>query len=66
LESSTKAIRRALGLPIDPDRSFQVSSKDFEAVLREILVHAEKRMEPDAFMMFIRDCQAVCAKQFGY
>lgn len=65
-ESSNKEIRRALGLPVDPDRTFQVSSKDFEAVLRAVMDLAEKRMEPEAFAGFVRDCRAVLAKQFGH
>ncbi len=65
-ESSNNAIRRALGLPVDPDGSFQVSSKDFGAVFRAIMDLAEKRMEPEAFAPFVRDCHAVVAKQFGH
>ncbi len=65
-ESSTKEIRRALGLPVDPDRSFQVSSKDFSAIFRAVIDLAEKRMEPEAFEAFVRDCRAVVAKQFGH
>ena len=65
-ESSTKEIRRVLGLAVDPDRSFQVSSKDFEAVFGAVMDLAEKRMEPEAFAAFARDCRAVFAKQFGH
>ena len=65
-ESSNNAIRRALGLPVDPDGSFQVSSKDFGAVFRAIMDLAEKRMEPEAFAPFVRDCHAAVAKQFGH
>ena len=65
-ESSTKQIRRVLGLAVDPDRSFQVSSKDFEAVFHAVMDLAEKRMEPEAFAPFVRDCRAAFAKQFGH
>lgn len=65
LESTTKEMRRMLGLPVDPDGPFQVSSKDFSTVLRAVIDLAKKRMEPDAFALFIRDCHAAVAKQFG-
>ena len=65
LESSTKQIRRVLVLAVDPERSFQISSKDFDAVFYQVMDLAEKRMEPEAFAPFARDCRALFAKQFG-
>lgn len=65
LESSTKQIRIVLGLAVDPERSFQISSKDFDAVFFQVMDLAEKKMEPEAYAQFARDCSALFAKQFG-
>jgi hypothetical protein len=65
-ESSNKEIRPVLGLPVYPDLSFQVSSKDLSAVLQAVIDLAEEKMEPEAFPLFVRDCRAAVAQQFGH
>jgi hypothetical protein len=65
-ESSTKAIRLALGLPLDLTGPTQVSLKTVEVILADFVRLAEKRMDPAAHEALLRDCYASVHEQLGY
>jgi hypothetical protein len=64
-ESSTKAIRLAVGLPIDLTGSIQVSLNDVTRLIGAFLELAEKRMTVEQHAALVRDCSAMVRETLG-